>query len=69
MRRSVAQFIYPLPDNGCHEFSRHLIECILEDKDPLINVEWGLHITEIMAAAVESSRTGTRYEMTTTLDI
>ena len=54
--------------NYYHESSRHLIECILEDRDPLLNVEWGLHITEIMAAAVESSRTGKRYEMTTTLE-
>jgi hypothetical protein len=40
----------------------------LEDRDPLINVEWGLHITEMMVAAVESSATGRRYEMMTTLD-
>jgi hypothetical protein len=45
-----------------------LIDCILEDRDPLINVEWGLHITEMMAAAIQASTTGTRYTMTTTLD-
>jgi hypothetical protein len=31
-------------------------------------VEWGLHITEMMAGAVESSATGRRYDMTTTVE-
>jgi hypothetical protein len=33
-----------------------------------VNVEWGRHITEMMAGAIESSRTGRRYDMTTTLE-
>jgi predicted dehydrogenase len=64
---------WPQPTPGAfnyyHESSRHLIQCILEDTEPLINVDWGLHITEMMAAAVESSRSGARYEMTTSLAI
>lgn len=51
-----------------HESSQHFIDCILEGRDPIVNVDWGLHITEMMAGAVESSNTGKRYEMTTTLD-
>ena len=68
---SKAKWPQPTPGsfNYYHESSRHLIECILEDKDPLINVEWGLHITEMMAAAVASSATGMRYELTTTVDV
>jgi predicted dehydrogenase len=54
--------------NYYHESTNHLIECILEDRDPLVNVEWGLHITEMMVGAIESQATGRRYEMTTTLD-
>ena len=50
-----------------HESTRHLVDCILEERDPLINVEWGRHITEMMVGALESSRRGVRYEMTTTL--
>lgn len=68
---SKAKWPQPTPGrfNYYHESSRHLIDCILEDREPVVNVEWGLHITEMMAAAVESSETGKRYEMTTTLAI
>jgi predicted dehydrogenase len=54
--------------NYYHESSKHLIECILEDREPVVGVDWGLHITEMMCGTVESHRTGCRYEMTTTLD-
>lgn len=68
--RSKAKWPQPVPGafNYYHESSRHLIECILEDKEPIPNVDWGLHITEMMYGALESSRTGERYQMTTTLD-
>lgn len=62
---------WPKPVPGAftyyHESTRHLVDCILEDRDPIINVEWGRHITEMMVGALESSCTGLRYEMTTTL--
>jgi predicted dehydrogenase len=48
------------------ESSKHLISCILEDKEPIPNVDFGRHITEMMFGALESARTGRRYEMTTT---
>lgn len=48
------------------ESSRHLIDCILEDRDPLPNAEFGRHVTEMMYGALESARTGRRYDMTTT---
>jgi predicted dehydrogenase len=54
--------------NYYHQSTQHFIDCILEDREPLVNVDWGLHITEMMAGAVESYTTGQRYEMTTTLD-
>ena len=54
--------------NYYHESTRHLVECILEDREPVVNVDWGLHITEMMAGAIESYTTGQRYDMTTTLD-
>lgn len=34
--------------------------------DPLLNVEWGRHINEMMCGAIEFARTGRRYDMTTT---
>lgn len=62
---------WPIPPKGSwvyyHESTKHLVESILEDRDPIVNVEWGTHITEIMYGALESSRTGTRYQMKTTL--
>jgi hypothetical protein len=67
---SKAQWPKPVPGafNYYHESSRHFIECILEERDPVVNVDWGLHITEMMYGALESSRTGRVYEMTTTLN-
>ncbi len=62
---------WPKPVPGAftyyHESTRHFVDCILENRDPLINVEWGRHITEMMVGALESSRCGVRYAMTTTL--
>ncbi len=64
---------WPQPTPGAfnyyHQSTQHLIDCILADREPLVNVDWGLHITEMMAGAVESYTSGRRYPMTTTLDI
>ncbi len=64
---------WPQPTPGAfnyyHESSQHLIDCILEDREPIVNVDWGLHITEMMAGALESARSGERYDMTTTVEI
>jgi predicted dehydrogenase len=69
---NVGQAAWPKPAPGgfnyYHASTQHLIDCILEDRDPIVNVEWGRHITEMMVGAIESSRTGKRYEMTTTPD-
>jgi predicted dehydrogenase len=67
---SKAKWPQPVPGgfNYYHESSQHFIDCILEDREPIINIDWGLHITEMMAGALESSRTGKLYMMTTRLD-
>ncbi|NJN82714.1 MAG: Gfo/Idh/MocA family oxidoreductase [Caldilineaceae bacterium] len=67
--RSKAKWPKPTPGsfNYYHESTQHLIDCILQDHDPVVNVEWGRHITEMMVGALESSRSGVRHEMTTTL--
>jgi predicted dehydrogenase len=67
---SRAKWPQPTPGafNYYHQSSQHFVDCILEGKDPLVNVEWGLHITEMMAGALVSSQSGQRYELTTTLD-
>lgn len=66
-----AKWPQPVPGafNYYHQSTQHLIDCILEDREPIVNVDWGLHITEMMAGALESSRTGQRYDMTTTVEV
>lgn len=68
---SKAKWPQPTPGafNYYEESTRHLVECILADREPLVNIDWGLHITEMMAGAVESFTSGKRYDMTTTLEV
>ena len=54
--------------NYYHESTRHFIDCILTDSEPLPGLDWGLHITEMMVGTLKSARSGRRYAMTTTLD-
>ena len=72
LRGDVRQAKWPQPTPGAfnyyHQSTQHLIDCILEDRQPVVNVDWGLHITEMMAGAAESYTSGQRYQMTTTLD-
>jgi len=72
LRGDLSKAKWPQPTPGAfnyyHASTQHLIDCILEDREPIVNVDWGLHITEMMAGAAESHKTGKRYEMTTTLD-
>lgn len=67
----LSKAVWPKPVPGgfnyYHYSSQNFIDCILEDREPIVNVEWGRHITEMMVAAIESSRTGKRYDMKTTL--
>jgi predicted dehydrogenase len=65
---SKAKWPQPVPGgfNYYEQSTRHFIDCIREGRDPLVNVEWGRHITEMMFGAIESSKTGKRYDMTTT---
>ena len=70
-RGDAGKAVWPKPTPGgfnyYHESSRHLLECIVEDRDPLLNVEWGRHVNEMMTGAMESAATGQRYTMTTTV--
>jgi len=36
----------------------HFVDCIVKDEDPLPNVEWGRHVSEIMIKSIESARIG-----------
>jgi predicted dehydrogenase len=65
---SKAKWPQPTPGgfNYYHVSTQHIVDCIIDDRDPIVNVEWGRHITEMMYGAILSSRTGNRYEMTST---
>lgn len=67
---SKAKWPQPVPGafNYYHESAQHLIDCIVEDKEPLPNIDWGLHITEMMYGALQSSQSGELYHMTTSID-
>jgi predicted dehydrogenase len=67
---SKAKWPQPVPGgfNYYQESSQHFIDCILTGRQPVVGIEWGLHITEMMAGALESAKTGMVYEMTTVLD-
>jgi len=41
----------------------HFVNCIVNDRDPLPNVEWGRHVSEIMIKSLESARTGKALEI------
>lgn len=68
--RSKAKWPQPTPGafNYYHASSQHLVDCILTNQEPIPNVDWGLHITEMMWGTLESARTGQKYTMTTTLN-
>ena len=68
--RSKAKWPQPTPDafNYYHASSQHLVDCILADRGPIRNVDWGLHITEMMCGTLESAQTGQKYAMRTTLE-
>jgi predicted dehydrogenase len=72
LRGDVSKAKWPQPTPGAfnyyHASTQHLIDCILTDREPIPNVDWGLHITEMMAGTLESAKSGQKYEMTTTLD-
>lgn len=44
----------------------HLIDCILEDKEPVPSGEHARHVLEIMNKCMEAARTGRTQELTTT---
>ncbi len=45
--------------------TRHLLDCIVNDREPLASIEWGRHVSEIMVESIESSRTGKAVELAT----
>lgn len=44
----------------------HLIDCIVNDKKPIPDVEWGRHVTEIMVKSCESAKSGKAMSLSTT---
>lgn len=60
-----------LADRGAQRYGRavmvkHLVECVVEGKHPVLSAEHARHALEIMVKAVESARTGRVLELETT---
>lgn len=55
-----------VPWNYVKVSTKHIIECVTEDKEPLPNISWGAHVSEIMIKSLESARSGRTMELTTT---
>jgi predicted dehydrogenase len=67
---SKAKWPKPIP-GGFHYYeasSQELVNCILEDRDTIINEDFGAHINEMLSGAEESAKTGRKYIMQTTVD-
>ncbi|MCS7113509.1 MAG: Gfo/Idh/MocA family oxidoreductase [Candidatus Bathyarchaeota archaeon] len=43
---------------------KHLLECIVEDREPLPNIYWGAHVSEILIKSIESIRSGRSMDIT-----
>jgi len=48
------------PWNYYQASTEHFFDCILNNKEPLPSLEWGMHVSEIMIKSIQSSRTGNR---------
>jgi len=46
--------------------TEHFLDCIINDKDPLPSIDWGMHVSEIMIKSIQSSRTGRTLRITST---
>lgn len=61
--------VWPKPTprglNYYHASSQDLIDCIAQDRDPLTDMEFGRHVTEMVVGATHASVSGQRHEMAT----
>lgn len=54
------------PWNYYKASTEHFFDCILNDKEPLPSLKWGMHVSEIMIKSIQSSRTGSRLSVSST---
>lgn len=54
------------PWNYYKASTEHFFDCILNDKEPLPSLKWGMHVSEIMIKAIQSSRIGSRLRVSST---
>ncbi|MEM2944884.1 MAG: Gfo/Idh/MocA family oxidoreductase [Thermoproteota archaeon] len=54
------------PWNYYRASTEHFFDCILNDKEPLPSLKWGMHVSEIMIKSIQSSRTGSRLRVSST---
>ncbi|MEM2921266.1 MAG: Gfo/Idh/MocA family oxidoreductase [Candidatus Bathyarchaeia archaeon] len=49
--------------------TKHFFDCILNNKDPLPSLDWGVHVSEIMIKSLQSSRMGRKLRVMSTFNI
>ncbi|MEM2940587.1 MAG: Gfo/Idh/MocA family oxidoreductase [Thermoproteota archaeon] len=54
------------PWNYYRASTEHFFDCILNDKEPLPSLKWGMHVSEIMIKSLQSSRTGRKLRVSST---
>jgi predicted dehydrogenase len=46
--------------------TEHFLDCILNDREPLPSIDWGMHVSEIMIKSIQSSRMARTLKLTST---
>ncbi|MBO3802651.1 MAG: Gfo/Idh/MocA family oxidoreductase [Candidatus Brockarchaeota archaeon] len=46
--------------------TEHFLDCIVNDREPIPNIEWGKHVSEIMIKSIQSARTGRSLKLSST---
>ena len=64
--RGWTELELPERDNWFTGAVAHMIDCILEDEEPVVSAEHARHVIEIMTKAVEAARQGRTLELETT---
>lgn len=55
-----------LPEHHVYSDIMHLVDCIRNDKQPLVTAEHARHVIEIIEAGYRASETGQAVDLTTT---
>lgn len=58
-----------LPERHVYSDIMHLVDCVLNDREPAVSAEHARHVIEIIELGYKAAETGERQEMTTTFEL